>query len=153
MSRISSDATFLYKRVFPIFWFGLLLLFLVFGLIGALRSERFPSLLFLIVPLLMMAFGYFIMKKLIFDLVDEVVDLGDALMIRNGDRQERVALSDIVNVSYSSFVNPPRVTLSLRTPGAFGSRVAFCAPIRLMPFSSSPVIDALIERIDAARRR
>ncbi len=153
MSRISSHATFLYKRVFPIFWFGLLLLFLAFGLIGALRSERFPSLLFLIVPLLMMAFGYFIMKKLIFDLVDEVVDLGDALMIRNGGRQERVALSDIVNVSYSSFVNPPRVTLSLRTPGAFGSRVSFCAPIRLMPFSTSPVIDALIERIDAARRR
>ena len=153
MSRISSHATFLYKWVFPIFWFGLLLLFLVFGLIGALRSERFPSLLFLIVPLLMMAFGYFIMKKLIFDLVDEVVDLGDALMIRNGDRQERVALSDIVNVSYSSFVNPPRVTLSLRTPGVFGSRVSFCAPIRLMPFSTSPVIDALIERIDAARRR
>ena len=153
MSRISSHATFLYKWVFPIFWFGLLLLFLVFGLIGALRSERFPSLLFLIVPLLMMAFGYFIMKKLIFDLVDEVVDLGDALMIRNGDRQERVALSDIVNVSYSSFVNPPRVTLSLRTPGVFGSRVSFCAPIRLMPFSTSPVIDALIDRIDAARRR
>jgi hypothetical protein len=153
MSRISSHLTFLYKRVFPIFWFGLLLLFLAFGLIGALRSERFPSLLFLIVPLLMMAFGYFIMKKLIFDLVDEVVDLGDALMIRNGGLQERVALSDIMNVSYSSFVNPPRVTLSLRTPGAFGSRVSFCAPIRLVPFSTSPVIDALIERIDAARRR
>jgi hypothetical protein len=153
MSRISSHATFLYKRVFPIFWFGLLLLFLAFGLIGALRSGRSPSLLFLIVPLLMMAFGYFIMKKLIFDLVDEVVDVGDALIISNGGRQERVALSDIVNVSYSPFVNPPRVTLSLRTPGAFGSRVTFCAPIRLVPFSSSPVIDALIERIDAARRR
>ena len=80
-------------------------------------------------------------------------DVGDALMIRNGGRQERVALSDISNVSYASFVNPPRVTLSLRTPGAFGSRVTFCAPIRLVPFSTSPVIDALIERIDAARRR
>ena len=153
MRRISSHATFLYKRVFPIFWFGLLLLFLAFGLIGTLRSERSPSLLFVIVPLLMMAFGYFIMKRLIFDLVDEVVDLGDALMISNGGRQERVALSDIVNVSYSPFVNPPRVTLSLRTPGAFGSRVTFCAPILLVPFSTSPVIDALIERIDAARRR
>jgi hypothetical protein len=54
----------------------LLLLFLAFGLIGALRSDRSPGLLFLIVPLLMMAFGYFIMKKMIFDLVDEVVDVG-----------------------------------------------------------------------------
>jgi hypothetical protein len=153
MSRISSRTTFFYKRVFPIIWFGGLLLFIAFGSIGALRSERSPSLLFLIVPLLMVAFGYFIMKKMIFDLVDEVVDVGDALMIRNGGRQERVALSNVMNVSYSPFVNPPRVTLSLRTPGAFGSRVTFCAPIRLVPFSSSPVIDALIERIDAARRR
>ncbi len=153
MSRISSRMTFFYKRVFPIIWFGGLLVFIAFGSIGALSSGRFPALPFLIVPLLMMAFGYFIMKKLIFDLVDEVVDVGDALMISNGDRQERVAFSDIMNVSYSPFVNPPRVTLSLRTPGIFGSRVTFCAPIRLVPFSTSPVIDALIERIDAARRR
>jgi hypothetical protein len=92
-------------------------------------------------------------KKLLFDLVDEVLDAGDALVIRNGHLEERVALSDIMNVGYSPFMNPPRVTLSLRNPGMFGDRVSFCAPVSLMPtFSTSPIIDELIKRIDAARR-
>jgi hypothetical protein len=145
--------TFFYKRVFPIFWFGLLLLILAFGVIDALQWERFPRLPFLILPVLMAAFGYFIMKKLVFDLVDKVMDAGDALVIINGDREERVALSDITNVSYSQFVNPARVTLSLRRPTIFGDRVTFSAPVQVVPFSSSPRIEALIKRVDAARRR
>jgi hypothetical protein len=48
-------------------------------------------------------------------------------------------------------VNPPRVTLLLRHPGIFGKEVTFCAPIRLLPFSKSPVIEELIARIDSAR--
>jgi hypothetical protein len=39
----------------------------------------------------------------------------------------------------------------LRKTGVFGKRVSFCAPIRFMPFASSPVIDELIARVDAAR--
>ena len=62
----------------------------------------------------MIGFGYFIMKKLVFDLVDEVWDDGDALVVKNRGQEERIALADIKNVSYSPFVNPPRVTLSLR---------------------------------------
>jgi hypothetical protein len=100
----------------------------------------------------MMIVGYFMMKKLLFDLVDEVLDAGDALVIRNGHLEERVALSEIMNVGYTPFMNPPRVTLSLRNPGVFGERVSFCAPVSLMPtFSTSPIIDELIKRIDAAR--
>ena len=104
----------------------------------------------------MAIFSFFIMKKLIFDLVDEVLDAGDALVIRNGDREERVALSDIVNVSYAQLTNPPRVTLSLRNPTQFGDRVTFCAPVRLSPlavFSPNPAIDELIKRVDAARQK
>ena len=108
---------------------------------------------FLIIPVLITIFGFLIMKKLVFDLADEVIDVGDALLIRNGSKQEQVPLSDIINVSSSPFANPPPVTLSLRNPGAFGSKVSFCAPIRFMPFAASPIIDDLIERIDAARRR
>jgi hypothetical protein len=101
----------------------------------------------------MIVLGYVLMKRLVFDLVDEVLDAGDALLIRNGSLQEQVPLSDIINVSYTQFINPPRVTLSLRNPGSFGGKVSFTPPIRFMPFSTSPVIDELIARIDAARRR
>jgi len=131
--------TFFYKRIFPIIFFGFILLFIAFGLFGGLRSGQSPPLPVLIAPMIVFAVVYFVMKKLVFDLVDEVLDAGDALIVRNGGQQERVALSDIMNVSYSPLVSPPRVTLSLRRPSTFGSEVTFCAPIRLMPLSPSPI--------------
>ena len=32
-------------------------------------------------------------------------------------------------------------------------QIAFCAPVRFVPFSPSPIIQDLIERIDVARRK
>ena len=158
MQRLSSRMTFFYKWVFPAIWFGFLALFMAIPLVApaAGRSVSGSSLGFLLVPVAMAIFSFFIMKKLIFDLVDEVLDAGNALVIRNGDREERVALSDIINVSYAQLTNPPRVTLSLRNPTQFGDRVTFCAPVRLSPlaaFSPNPIIDELIQRVDAARQR
>jgi len=89
--------------------------------------------------------------KLVFDLVDEVWDNGDTLVVKNRGQEQRIALSDIKNVSYSPFINPPRVTLSLRRPTVFGDQITFSAPVRLVPFSTSPVINDLIERVDRAR--
>jgi len=153
MRRLSSRTTFYYKRIFPIVWFGILGIFVVVGASGALSGKGgFPP-MFLIMPIVMAVVGYFFMKKLVFDLVDEVLDDGNALVVRNGDQEAHIALSEIMNVSYSPLMNPPRVTLSLRQPGIFGDRVTFCAPVRFVPFSTSPVIDELIARIDAARRR
>ncbi len=103
-----------------------------------------------IVPIAMIGFGYFLMQKLVFDLVDEVWDEGAALVVKNRGQEQRIALSEIKNVNYSPFINPPRVTLSLRRPTVFGEQITFCAPVRLVPFSSSPVIADLIERIDRA---
>jgi hypothetical protein len=151
MRRISSRSTFLYKRVFPVFWFGFLAVFLGISLFagrGLNQSEMVP---FLIGPLAMMAFGYFLMKMLIFDLVDEVWDDGDTLVVKNKDQSERIALADIKNVNYNVMVSPPRVALSLRRPTIFGDQVTFCAPLRFVPFATSPVIDDLIERVDQAR--
>jgi hypothetical protein len=101
----------------------------------------------------MIIFGYFIMKKLVFDLVDEVWDETDALVVRNRGREERIALSDIKNVSYSPFMNPPRVTLSLRRQTVFGDQIAFGAPVHFVPFSTSPIINGLIDRVDLARSK
>jgi hypothetical protein len=104
-------------------------------------------------PIVMMVFGYFIMTKFVFDLVDQVWDDGDVLVVKNRDQTERIALADIKNVNYAAFINPPRVTLSLRRPSVFGDKVTFCAPLRFVPFSTSPIIDELIERVDSARQR
>jgi hypothetical protein len=145
--------TFFYKRVFPIFWFGFLTLFIIGPGVIAWTSGNAPPPMFFAVPVVMMVVGFVIMKKLVFNLVDQVLDAGDALLVKNGTQQEQIPLSDIINVSYAQLANPPRVTLSLRQPTSFGDKVTFCAPTRLMPFATSPVIDDLIKRVDAARRR
>ncbi len=150
MKRISSSWTFFYKRVFPLMWFGFLLVFIGVPIFGASSPPPLP---FFIVPVLMMVVVYVIMRKLIFDLVDQVWDDGDSLLVRNRGEEERIALADIKNVNYSPFLHPPRVVLSLRGNTAFGDQIAFCAPVRFVPFSSSPVINDLINRIDAARQK
>jgi hypothetical protein len=151
MRRISSRMTFYNKRVFPIIWFGFLLLFIAVPLLTN-GGKALPPMLF-VVPAVMGIFGYFMMKKLVFDLVDEVLDDGDTLIVRNRGMEDRIALTDIVNVSYSQFINPPRVTLLLRRPSQFGTQISFGAPIKLIPFSPSPIIDDLIQRIEAKRSK
>ena len=148
MPLISSKMTFFYKRIFPIIWFGSVAIFALFVLLNGPDQDLSA----LIVPVLMAIIGYWFMKKLVFNLVDQVFDVGDALLVRNGDREERIALADIKNVNYSPYINPPQVTLSLRRPTVFGDTIAFCAPFRIMPLSSSPIIDRLVDRVDAARQ-
>jgi hypothetical protein len=153
MPLISSKITFFYKRIFPIVWFGILAVFFLVGLSKGLAADPISNLPFLIVPLVMAIFGYQIMKRMTFNLVDQVFDLGDALLVRSGGQEERIALADIKNVNFFPYMSPPQVTLALRRPSVFGDTIAFCAPARIMPLSPSPMIEKLIDRIDAARRR
>jgi hypothetical protein len=154
MRRISSKATFWYKWIFPLIWFGFLAVFAAVGLSAGSGNNRPFPIFVLIVPFMMAVVGYFVMKKLVLDLVDEVWDDGAALIVRNKGREDRVALSNIINVSYSPLVNPPRVTLTLRQPSNyFGTEINFSAPIRFIPFAKSELIEELIRRIDAARRK
>ena len=153
MQRISSRMTVYYKCVFPIVMFGFLLVFTITPFIVERRPPSASHLPFVILPAVMAVVFYVILRKLIFDLVDEAWDAGDALIIRNKGKEERIAFADIMNINYSSFINPPRVTLSLRQPSIFGDKVTFCAPVRFVPFATSPVVDDLIRRVDAARTR
>jgi len=132
-------------------WFGFLALVFVTGIVGASAGADVPV-PFLIVPVVMAAFGYFLMKNLVFDLVDEVWDAGSELLVKNRRRQARIALADIVNVSYSVATSPQRVTLTLRQPGVLGKEISFAAPTTWVPFAKNPIIENLIHRVDAARR-
>ena len=149
MTRISSRLTLYSKRVFPAVWFGFLALF-IFTSLAASGGHGLPPAV-LIVPLFMAVFGYFLMKKLVFDLVDEVWDDGTELVVKNRGHSERIPLANIMNVSYVTLTNPPRLTLTLRTPGLLGNEITFSPPARWVPFARSPIVDRLIERIDAAR--
>jgi hypothetical protein len=108
---------------------------------------------FLLVPIVMGVFGYWLMKQLIWDLVDEVLDGGDYLLVRNRGREDRIHLSNIMNVGASTFTNPPRVTLKLVQPSKFGDEVTFSPVTRVHfnPFAKNPVVEELILRVHRAR--
>jgi hypothetical protein len=151
MRRISSRTTFFNKRIFPVVWFGFVAFAFLVPLLSTKTKGGSPA-PFILFPVIMAAFGYFLMKKFIFDLADEVFDDGNSLVVRFGNEEDRIPLSEIINISYTYMSNPSRVTLTLRTPGRFGKEVSFSPPQRFIPFGKSPIVADLIERADAARR-
>lgn len=154
MKRLSSKTIYLYKIVFPIFWFGFLGFFMLTTLFQnpkSTGSDAVALVMPIIMPLIMAAFGYFIMKKLVFDLINEVYDEGTSLFFRNGQKEVRVNLNEIKNVSYSVMVSPPRVTISLRRITELGDELSFSPPVSFIPFKKNPDIVELIDRIDRAR--
>ena len=152
MKKISSASTVMSKRVLPVLWFG----FLVYFVARAMRSgaaQKDPMLI--VVPVVMAVFGYFLMKRLLWNLVDEVYDGGAFLLIKNRGEEERVALSDIMNVSVSTSPNPSRITLRLVSPGKFGKEITFApaAGSAGNPFAKNQVAEDLIARVDQARAK
>jgi len=150
MTKISSRFTYWNKRLFPLLWFGFLAVFVLTTILaGAVAKDA----MFLIIPCVMAVFGYFIMKTLVWDLVDEVYDDGDYLLVKNRGNEVRIGLANIMNVSATTFVNPPRIVLRLREPSKFGSEIAFSPASRfsLNPFAKNPVAEDLIIRVDRAR--
>lgn len=159
MRRLSSSFTFFYKRIFPVFWFGLLLVFLAEGVWGVHRPignpQHAPMLPFLLMPVFMAVIGYLIFRRLVFDLVDAVWLDGDFLVVKNRGEQRRVALADVMNVNCTSLSNPRRITLMLRTDSRLGRSVSFipASPRSfLSAFKPDPIANELIERVDALRR-
>lgn len=150
MAKISAKSMFFIKKLFPLLWFGVLGFFAVTVLVVD-KSAAF----ILIVPLVMTVLGYYMMKVLIWDLVDEVYDCGDSLLAKNAGQEERIPLSSIMNVSATTLMNPQRVTLRLVKPGKLGSDVSFSpvSSFKLNPFTPNPIAEDLMVRVDQARSR
>jgi hypothetical protein len=141
----------LFKVVFPGFWFVFLTAFMLIGAFGHGRQQP----IFVIQPVLMMAFGFFLFRKLVWDLADEVRDGGSFLLVRKGSVERRVPLANVMNVSMSQFSNPRRLSLRLRTPCEFGDEIVFIPRLPLFrwnPFARNAVAEDLIRRVDAVRQ-
>jgi hypothetical protein len=152
MKKISSGSTAFYKRGFPLLWFGFLAAF-VFMILTSGAVGKDP--LLLAMPCFMVIVGWVVMKRFIWDLADEVQDGGDFLLVRYKGREERIDLANIMNVSVSTNVNPPRITLRLVNPASFGRELVF-SPVSgftLDPLARNTIADDLIERVDRARVR
>ncbi len=150
MKQISSRSQFFSKKIFPTIWFGFLGFF-VYQVLASGNVKSAPMLL--VIPCAMAVLGFFTMKKLVWDLADTVYDCGDHLVVVNHGVEDKVLLSNIMNVSASTHANPPRITLRLVRPGKFGAEVTFSPATRftLNPFAKNPVAEDLIARVDQAR--
>ncbi len=150
MKKISSPDIYFYKRIFPIFWFGFLGFFVfVLFVVGGNGNGQWR--VFVVVPLFLAVFGYFIMKNFVFDLIDEVYDEGNSLLFKKGERELRVDFRDIKNVSYCHFMRPPRVTISVRYETEFGKELSFFPLSAMNFFRRDKEIKELIDRIDRLR--
>jgi hypothetical protein len=150
MERISSDQTFFIKRIFPVFWLGIVGLF-AFGSIASGEAWQQPE--FIAVPVIMVVFGFLLFRKLVWDIADDVRDGGSFLLVRKGSIEERVPLANVMNVSLSQFTNPRRISLRLRMPGKFGDEIVFIprSTFQLNPFARNPVAEKLMARVDQLR--
>ena len=144
LRRISSPWTWFYKRAFPFIWYGFLGTMFAFILPAALGQ---PNVAFALIPLAFMAvIGYLIMRFFLLDLMDEVYIDGDDLLVRNGGDEDRFPITNIVNVDDTQFVNPERITLTLRRACRFGGELVFTPPKRLWPYGKHAVAKELIRR-------
>jgi hypothetical protein len=151
MRRLSSKWTFFSKNIFPFVWFLGVIGAAAGGLAAVLAggSHAPVMFLFILIPIFMSVLGYAIMKNLVFDLLDEVWDEGDSLVLVKGKQKETIRIDDILNVSSTYMVNPPRITLLLRQPCRFGQQVVF-SPVRglrLNPFKQDEMAAELLRRV------
>jgi len=150
--RLSSSMTFFYKRVFPACWFGGLLLTGAV-LVTSKRAGDGSSLPLVLVPILMTVVGFFVFARFVWPLVDEVWDAGDAVLVRDRDDEELIALADVAEVTWSKWTNPETVTLRLAMPTRCGESVTFMLPHRWAAFGRHPLVGELIERVREAQRK
>lgn len=142
MRRISSRLTWWHKKAFPAIWFGFLGLFTIAWLPGVIL-QRVPAPT-LLIPLGMAAFGYVLMRWLIFPLVDEVWIEDNEIIVRNRGQEERFPITNIMNVEASLFTNPEQVVLTLKEPCGFGRKIVFSPPMRWLHIGRHPIAKELI---------
>ena len=153
MVRISTRQTAFLKRGFPTFWVVILAVIAVSVSADPHVAPRDRAIVYygVIPPIALL--GWFLWRKLLSNLADEVWDAGDELVVRDRGVEAHVPLSNIVNVSCEWLTNPQRITLTLREPSMLGSEIVFAPLVQWVLLRRSPIADDLVRRVEEARRR
>ncbi len=144
---LSSKMTFFYKRILP----GLWLAFLTVFVINSMMAEGQPDLLLkLVIVALLLIASYFLLFATFFKFVDEVIDQGTSLAVKQGDKPITITLKDIRSITYAHDGNPPTVTVHLKTGkgGKLGQKFSFMPITELGPFKKNEKITNLINRVE-----
>ncbi len=155
MKKISSSSsTFFAKKLYPLPWFVILAFFAWKTLTGVIEKDPILRVVPLLIAVIVFFVMFFMMRNFIWNSVDEVYDGGDFLLIKKHGEEERIALSNIMNVSMSEHARiPNRITLRLVNPGRFGKEIAFFPVAKFNPYAKNQVAEDLIVRVDQARSK
>lgn len=146
MKKISRSSW--YSKAFMILWCGGVVLFMGIAWVEGAVAQ---SLMFVLVPVLMLILAYIYFNHFIRDLIDDVYDEGDSLLFRKGDKEQRVFLKDIVNINHRTINALERIEIQVRTDGELGKLLAFTPPMRMNHLVKPPIVTDLIERVDNER--
>ncbi len=118
--KISADASTALAKVFaglPFPIVGLMLAASVYngqvGLSGVLAGLAF------------LAAYFWIARRFVWSLIDEVTDCGDYLLARRGRVEDRILLSDIEDIVDRPYARPPKAIVTLKARSAFGWSLVF----------------------------
>jgi hypothetical protein len=149
MRQISATWTPVFKRVvtwFPFvclapLWLGVRIAFgpLPYGAIAVLCISA----------LSMGALWYFVMRQLIWPLMDEAFVDSETIIVRNYGQEDRFLASEVFSVSSTMMMIPEQITLRLKRSRVFGEKIKFIPPLRGFPFPRHPVAKDLAELADA----
>lgn len=148
--RVLSTRLVFFRRILPGFWFGMLGLMCVLLAIKG-TGESDPVGLALL-PVMIVG-GFVLFRALFWCQADEVLDAGDALIVRKGGIEQTLPFARITRVSLLPLLNPPRITLHLASSGPLGERIHFspALPLWFYPRDASPIVEGLAERARRAR--
>ncbi len=142
--------TIVVKRVFPAIWAGFAIWLLVLAGLDATSPAGVVPHLFRL-GIVLAGLAYLLITSS--SLMDEVIDCGGHLIVRNGRVEERISIASIINVNQGSVSQHSRITLRLDRPCRFGNEIAFI-PTGRFTFNllENEIADELISRVDRARR-
>lgn len=137
---ISSQLTFFYKFILPV----LFLLSSVNMLVQMLRGQFFKE-IFPPVAIFVLIFAAWIALALWCFVRLKKVSLDDDFLYVSDYRTEsRIPLEEIVNVTEVRWINPFPVTIHLRSPSEFGTKIVFAPTYRMFAlFSPHPIVEEL----------
>jgi len=90
---------------------------------------------------------FIIQRNIFYDLMDEVWEDEEFLELRRNGKQDRILVSNVSRVQGTAMQNPDVISLTLRTPCRFGSKISFSPPYRFFRWTEHPIARELRAKI------
>jgi hypothetical protein len=145
VKRLSFTGMWFMKYGAPVLWLAMMTALLGVSIFGPEKDRSVGVAMLLLAMLTMGGLNWWVRIRPLADVVD---DLGDALLVRVGGREERIAFHAIERVERRSWFG--RIELHLASRDEMPKIVLF-VPVNGLGIGPNPVLDDLVARVGRAR--